>query len=398
MKRPCLVTDEKGDHELINYLIPVIAAVLMLLILAVIPLKMATKLLVKVVVVSLLIFVLTYFLYSVYSLYVAGAGFIFLLLYFSYLISRQQGFASKQAKVYSPALDVPKPKQETSREPTAVAKKKSESSSSFGRLDQEGIDALMKAAAADEAAKEEEESPSAVEADGDQHEDNKLGKILSPESDPEKAVLSEINSFETETAATVDYHQDETNLAAEIESALKDFQMDHEALTKEKDLKVGLFSEEIEDFLEAEAKADEEHRETEVESEFGFEPEAGSQSQPQKAVNESIQLFDIEIIENDEELEEIFLGRNRDVILADEEFKKEVVEDELVIYDRSLTDEIKTSTESKEVVSEHQKRYGSTSIEPDKKLEKQTTLKDEDLKASLLQKRSNLFAELEDDL
>lgn len=368
----------------------------MLLILAVIPLKMATKLLVKVVVVSLLIFVLTYFLYSVYSLYVAGAGFIFLLLYFSYLISRQQGFASKQANVYSPALEVPKPKQEISREPTAVAKKKSESSSSFGRLDQEDIDALMKVAATVEAAKEEEESPSAVEADGDQHEDNKLGKISSPESDPEKAVLSEINSFETETAATVDYHRDETNLAAEIESALKDFQMDHEALTKEKDLEVGLFSEEIENFLEAEAKADEEHRETEVES--GSEPEAESQSQPQKAVNESIQLFDIEIIENDEELEEIFLGRNRDVILADEEFKKEVVEDELVIYDRSLTDEIKTSTESKEVVSEHQKRYGSTSIEPDKKLEKQTTLKDEDLKASLLQKRSNLFAELEDDL
>lgn len=328
MKRRCLVTDEKGDHELSNYIIPVIAAVVVLFILAVMPLKMNTKLLVKVVVVSLLIFVLTYLLYSLYSLYVAGAGFIFLLLYFSYLISRQQEFASKRAKVYSPALYVRKPKQETSQVPAADEEEKLPKAAQMDGVQQE----INKQSADSQLSESGQEiisdhdgvsiteksteyqltditqENSAIYVHDAELElfvqlslDNQAN-IQSPESDLENPALLEINSFETETSASVEVtDQEETNLAAEIESSLEDFRIERVPL-----------------------------------------------------INKSNQLFDIEINGNEEELEESFEGRNRDVILADEEVEKET--------------------------------------------DKQPVSKASSLKETILQKRSKLFEELEDDL
>lgn len=311
-----------------NYIIPVIAAVVVLFILAVMPLKMNTKLLVKVVVVSLLIFVLTYLLYSLYSLYVAGAGFIFLLLYFSYLISRLQEFASKQAKVYSPALDVRKPKQETSQAPAADKEEKlpkaaqmdgvqqeinkqsadSQLSESGQKIisDHDGVSITEKST--EYQLTDITQENSAIYVHDAELElfvqlslDNQAN-IQSPESDLENPALLEINSFETETSASVEVtDQEETNLAAEIESSLEDFRIERVPL-----------------------------------------------------INKSNQLFDIEINGNEEELEESFEGRNRDVILADEEVEKET--------------------------------------------DKQPVSKASSLKETILQKRSKLFEELEDDL
>ncbi|WP_096202810.1 hypothetical protein [Bacillus sp. FJAT-45350] len=120
-----------------EFIIPVISALLVFLLLVFIPLKISTKMLVQIVFISFLMIVLSYLLYVLYSFAFAFGGFLILLLLFSYIIGKQLDYAKNFIEA-----DESEFFQKTEKLTIQTSESKEENVSS-GKLDQKKIDLMF---------------------------------------------------------------------------------------------------------------------------------------------------------------------------------------------------------------------------------------------------------------
>ncbi len=346
---------------------------LLFFLLSIIPTKFSTSILIKVVVVSFVIFILTKLLHELYPFYVAIAAFLFLIIYFAFVISKQPDFNKK----INSRLPMSSGEIESSAERKNVTVSslgiKAGSDQAFGRLDQESIDAIIKATSDDshtselieenkEVIEKDEEKPLAPDSQQTSKEDTtneiEIVDLLAPKDDL---------NYNVEHPSTHEPEMAETELTNEIENAIDQFMKDELQLNDK-------------------VNKHDQNKEDEVDTSNDLENSESSNDE----------LFDLGTAHDEEVLGEIFEGSMRKILI--EEDSRDKVDDqnqELLLIDRRLIDEV-------DEVNEKQLETDVKFIEQTPKKQDKENLDAGDnvqeKKESILKKRSKLFEQLEKDL
>lgn len=359
-----------------------LATVLLFLLLIAIPSKLSTNLLIKIALTALLIVVLTYLLYSLYSLEIAVVMFANLLVFFSVLFAKQSVSSGREKKLSNSSTDKGKQLKKKELPITPISEKKTISTPI--RLDQSNIDALVKAVSETDTEPvsktdkniEEENTATITKENMEEgtlaNSEIEIEKTEEARSDSETIEIQDLTELnENKIAPNTSYEKEEEQLADLFEDVLVDFTKEREPIQTDDEEK----SENEEANIQDEVASD---IDMEVVEPL-IEVEITEEAHPQ--------LVDIEI-DKDDELEEIFEGVNRQFILDDREEDIPQEKEPLVIHDRGLIAELKEDT-----VTDVKPKEPTNTNEKDKQ-----KLNHKEIAANdLIQKRSKLFEQLEEE-
>ncbi|OIJ10282.1 hypothetical protein BKP35_14385 [Anaerobacillus arseniciselenatis] len=363
---------------MIEYILAILAAVLLWTLLVVSPLKLSTKILIKIVFISLLIFVLTNLLHAFYPFYIAITAFTFLLLFFSFVISKQREFSKSQiSKTPPPSKNAGKAEDSSVNPPVVEVKPSKEAvgeQAVFGRLDQASIDAILKA---EKQKLEEQDVGTKLSCEGAGDDEVVVDVLFSNE---ENVLNSE--ALKVSVTNVTNFDQNETELTNEIEDAIEQFLIEHEIESKPRTM-----------------NKDETIEKNEVHLSQNNDEITPQESSDDLSTSDEIELYDLGDFSDQDDLANIYEASSRKLSIEEDDHKDddEIVEEaELIIDDRGLIDEIE----------EVKKDDEQESLMPDQKVDMKTEHKQkqnpaedkQSQKESVLKKRTKLFEQLEKDL